>query len=377
MKKNLMKRILSMTLATIMSLSLCVPAFAEYGSTDTNHLCKEDAGSRNNSTNIDTSFDPEVQHETENTEDIAKYDGHLVNPDGSVSSVTIDDIDQIILERNKAILAGDTKRANQCQQRLINSGAKPSTPAELAPFSGGTDLAKQPSQRAFSGVSLDTTTYYVYVQGVRYLVKRTDARPTTESNLFHSASVNNKTISSSVSAGVYELLRAAGMAYLGAAYQDYNSYISAYDALRSAITGFAPSTTVYGITATYSCAALEQVSFYQYQDSHGYWTPFASSSYVQTGFGAVIYSTDYAGGRKTGLNMTVHALENTIYSTSSLNANHTGYDTSGILARYFTTYLFDKKSQVTSVSFFHNANGTKKTIKTFGMVCPTTTADIT
>lgn len=220
-----------------------------------------------------------------------------------------------------------------------------------------------------------TIQYSVVVSGKTYQVKQVIAYPTIHSNLFHSDSINQKSVSSSVSAGSYELLKVMGSLAFGAAHEAVGIGISAYDALKSIISGFAPTTTVYGITANYSCAALEQVSFYQVL-LNGYWTPFASSSYVQTGFSSTIFEADYSGGAKTGLNMDISSMEDTLYSTYSLNSSGDGYNTANILARYFTPYQFDKKSQVKSATFYHDADGTVKTIRTFGMLCPTTTADI-
>lgn len=322
-----------------------------------------------------TSFATSLIPETLNAENIARFDGHLINADGTISSTTIDDIDQIIYERNRAILAGNTTRANLYQQQLRNSGAKPSTSAEIMTFAENLDMATSSLLLANSNVSYDTYTYYAYANGTRYQIKRITANPTTESNLFHSATINNKTISSSVDAGHYELFKVTGSFVAGLAHPIADACITAYDALKSVITGFTPSTTVYGITASYACAALEQVSFYQVY-LNGYWTPFAASSYVQTAFSSTIFGTDYSGGSKTGLQMSVSAVEDAVYSPASLNASGTGYDTGDILERYFTTYLFDKNSQVTHVSFYHDADGTSKYIETFGMVCPTTTYDV-
>ena len=76
--------------------------------------------------------------------------------------------------------------------------------------------------------------------------------------------------------------------------------------------------------------------------------------------------------------MNVESITDTIYSTYSYDSSEdTGYDTDDMLERYFTSYIFDKKSQVTGVLFYHDANGTTKTIKSLGMLCPTTTTDIT
>lgn len=298
-------------------------------------------------------------------------DGYIINQNGTISSTTVDDIKSLVHERNWAILAGDTSRENQFQQALENAGAYKSTTTELAAFSDNAAIAL-----GSPNVTYDTIQYSVVVSGKTYQVKEIIAHPTVDSNLFHSDSINKKSISSSVSAGSYELLKVMGSLAVGAAYEAVGIGISAYDALKSVIFGFAPTTTVYGITANYSCAALEQVSFYQVL-LNGYWTPFASSSYVQTGFGSIIFDTDYSGGTETGLNMEISGTKDVLYSTYSLNSSGDGYNTANILARYFTSYLFDKKSQVKSATFYHDADGTVKTIRTFGMLCPTTTADIT
>lgn len=168
-----------------------------------------------------------------------------------------------------------------------------------------------------------------------------------------------------------------GSAAIGSAGKIAETCITAYEAFKSVISGLTPSTTIYDITATYACAALEQVSFYQYQTSDGVWNPFASSSYVQTAISGTVFDVNYSGGSKKGLNMAVSGSENTLYSPYSLKSDYSGYDTGDMLERYFTSYIFDKNSQVMGISFYHNANGTVKTITTFGMVCPTTTVDIT
>lgn len=294
----------------------------------------------------------------------ANHDGHLINEDGTISSATIDDIDHILIERNKAILNGDIQLANNLESKLYSLGATESTAQEIAAFTDGST----PMPLA-SNVTYSTVTYYATANGVSYQIKRTDALPTIESNLFHSASVNKKKTSANVEASCFELCKVLGTGAAGYVNPVAGVCVTAYDTLKTVISGLAPYTVIYGITASYSCAALEQCSFYQYKTTNGYWTPFAASSYVQTGFSSTIYSTDYSGGSKQGLTMDVSSQEDVIYSNNS-------YDTGKMLERYFQTYIFDKKSQVTSVIFHHNADGETITIKSLGMLCPTTTADI-
>lgn len=305
--------------------------------------------------------------EQQMTVDKVSYAGHLINEDGTISSATIDEVDNILLERSKAILNGNIQQADELESELYDLGVSESTPAEISAFADGSSPRML---LASSNVTFTTSTYYATANGQSYQVKRTDALPTTSSNLFHSASVNNITSSASVAAGSFELCKVLGVAAVGVAYPATGAYITAYDALKAVITGLTPSTVIYGITASYACAALEQCSFYQYKTTSGYWTPFAASSYVQTGFSSTIFSTSYSGGSKQGLNMQVSTQEDTIYSPSS-------YNTGTMLERYFQTYIFDKKSQVTSVFFEHEANGSTITIKSLGMLCPTTTSEIT
>lgn len=306
-------------------------------------------------------------------ENAAQLDGRLIKQNGTISSSTVDDIRELVHERNRAIISGDKIKEDQFQQMIENAGAYQSTPEEIAVLTDNIDDA---NALASNNVTYNTIQYSVTVNGTTYQVKETISYPTTNSNLFHSASINNKSTSSSVSAGSYELLKVSGSLAAGAASPYLGVGITAYDALKSVLTGFSKSTTIYGITANYSCAALEQVSFYQVY-LNGYWTPFASSSYVQTAFSSTIFSTNYGNVGNTGLTMDVISKEDTLYSTYSLNSSGNGYTTSNILARYFTSYIFDKKSQVMSATFYHDADGTSKSIKSFGMLCPTTTADIT
>lgn len=303
---------------------------------------------------------------TINIADSSIIEGHLINDDYTVSEVTIDDVEKIVYERGFAILQGDDDKVAELERELDNMGVRDSTPNEIQALAG---ISTQSIKAANANVTYKTSTYSVTVNNKTYQVKETIALPTTSSNLFHSVSVNQKNVPSSVASGAYELFKVTGTAALQTAFAQYERYISAFDALKSIISGFASTTNVYGITASYVCAALEQVRFYSYKNTNGYWTNYGSSSYVQTGFSATIFNVSYAGGSKQGLNMTVNSVEDVIHSSYS-------YGAANILKRYFETYLYDKKSQVTTVIFYHNANGTRKTIKSLGMICPTTTADI-
>lgn len=354
-------RFWSLILSCAFCMSLCVPSFAADKASNESLLLAESFIPTSNNNAVESSAPSD--------------NGHLINADGTTSSTTIDDIDRIIHERDRAFLEGNTSKVNQYQQQLRNAGATPSTLSEISVSAGNVDT--QSLKRIVSSATFDTYTYYAYANGTRYQIKRITANPSINSNLYHSASVNKKTISSSLSAGTYELFKVMGSAAIGSAGKIAETCITAYEAFKSVISGLTPSTTIYDITATYACAALEQVSFYQYQTSDGVWNPFASSSYVQTAISGTVFDVNYSGGSKKGLNMAVSGSENTLYSPYSLKSDYSGYDTGDMLERYFTSYIFDKNSQVMGISFYHNANGTVKTITTFGMVCPTTTVDIT
>ncbi|MBO4839375.1 MAG: hypothetical protein J5493_08425 [Lachnospiraceae bacterium] len=237
------------------------------------------------------------------TIDDQEYYTLILRKDGTVGTATVAEIDKMIFERNLAILSGDTEREIIIQQEMYNAGVYPSTEEELSVFIDN-KKASLPS-RGMSSVSYDTTYYSISgYDGNIYEIKRITTHPTMNCNLYHTATVSQKTISSSVSAGLYKLCKVIGSVAAGLAYNASNAFITAYDALHSVISGFYSTTTVYNITATYVCAALEQVSFYEYKVS-GYWTPFASSSYIQTGFSSTVFSVNYSGGSQQGLNMSV------------------------------------------------------------------------
>lgn len=306
----------------------------------------------------------------------AKFAGRLIKQDRTLSTATISDIDALIHKRNEAILRGNEQEASKLEEELYALGARKSTQEEIMAF------ADKPS--TFSTVpqakntDFVTSSYFVFVNGRHYEVERIDALPTTASNLFHSATVNNKKTSTRIQAGSLELCKVLGSAAAEKAIPIFDEFTTAYEALHSVISGFSPTTVVYGITGSYVCAALEQVSFYRYKNPKGYWTPFATSSYIQTSFTAVLFSTDYSGGSKQGLQTEIDPIKNIIYSPYSYDSREKqGYNTADILDRYFTSYLVDKKSQVTGVIFYHRENDERKEIISIGMVCPTTTSDIT
>lgn len=298
---------------------------------------------------------------TINIADGSLIEGRLINDDYTLSEVTTDDVDKVVYEIGLAIIDGDEKAVAELEQELDNMGVKDSTSEELQVISGASTQAARASS---STVSYKTSTYSVTVNGKSYQVKEVIALPTTESNLFHSVSINKKTTTSSVASGRYNLLKVIGTAAIA----EYGNFVSAFNTLKSVISGFSSTTEVYGITATYVCAALEMVRFYSYKTSSG-WSNYGSSSYAQTAFSATILSTSYSGGSKSGLNMAVSAVKDLVSSNN-------GYGANAILKRYFQTYLYDKNSQITNVSFYHSANGTKKSIKLLSMLCPTTTTDI-
>ena len=351
------RKFLCFVLILAMMMSLGVTAFAE----DVNENMPKSVYNEQLTHEADI-----IDIETLNSVDSSLIDGHLIREDNTISSVTIDDVDRIIYERGIAVLRGDAQKVSELEAKLDDLGVRDSYPEEIKALSVD---SIQAAELASSSVTFKTTNYTATANGKTYEIKKTTALPTTSCNLFHSAAVNNTTTSSSVDSGHYQLLKVAGTCMAGVVNSTLGKFVSAYDTLKSVISGFSSSTVVYGITASYSCAALEQVSFYQYKTSSGSLSSFATSSYAQTAFSSTIFSTNYAGGSKQGLNMSINALEDTIYSSYS-------YNTGTMLERYFTTYIFDKKSQVTNVSFYHDANGTKKTIKTLGMLCPTSTSDI-
>ncbi len=300
---------------------------------------------------------------TVNIADSSIIEGHLINEDYTVSEVTTDDVEQIVYERGFALLRGDKDKVAELEQELDDIGVRDSTPSEVQSLAG---TSVQSVNAASSYVTYKTVTSSVSVGGKTYQVKEVIVLPTENCNLFHSVSINKTTTSSKVASGAYNLLKVLGTTAASPVTSKYKTCVKAFNAFKAVIPSLSSTTNVYGITASYVCAALEQVRFYSYKSESGYWNNYGSSSYVQTGFSSTVFNIDYSGGSKQGLNMSVSSAEDTICAPYS-------YKAADILARYFETYMSDKKSQVINVIFHHDANGTRKTIKILGMVCPTTT----
>lgn len=118
-------RFWSLILSCAFCMSLCVPSFAADKASNESLLLAE-------------SFIPTSNNNA--AESSAPSDnGHLINADGTTSSTTIDDIDRIIHERNRAFLEGNTSKVNQYQQQLRNAGATPSTLSEISVSAGNVD----------------------------------------------------------------------------------------------------------------------------------------------------------------------------------------------------------------------------------------------
>ena len=205
-------RFWSLILSCAFCISLCVPSFAADKASNESLLLAESFIPTSNNNAVESSAPSD--------------NGHLINADGTTSSTTIDDIDRIIHERNRAFLEGNTSKVNQYQQQLRNAGATPSTLSEISVSAGNVDT--QSLKRIVSSATFDTYTYYAYANGTRYQIKRITANPSINSNLYHSASVNKKTISSSLSAGTYELFKVMGSAAIGSAGKIAETCITAY-----------------------------------------------------------------------------------------------------------------------------------------------------
>lgn len=60
---------------------------------------------------------------------------YVINPNGTRSTVTIEEIDQLIQQKNDALYDEDYETANQLKEKLYQLGGRPSTTEEIRSLS--------------------------------------------------------------------------------------------------------------------------------------------------------------------------------------------------------------------------------------------------
>lgn len=316
-----MRKVFSFLLTLVVCGSLCVPAFA--------------TGTENN---------------------------HLIYESGEISEATVEEVDALLRERNRAILAGDESAAEAIMDELYSMGVRPSTAEEIAAVSDSDIMVA-----AGGNYELNTIEYSTYVNGKTYYVKRIDCAVFPGCNLYQTMNISPRTIEASCQAASFDMCTAVGTTIAGVANPVAGAVLTVYDVLKNAVANLTPTTIVEDISASYDVTILEQCSFYSYK-LNNYWTPYAVTQFVELEVDATIFGLDYNGSGFSHINNQDATYFATIYAGSQND-----YTAGAQLREYFTSYLCNYDSMVTAL-ILRDVNG--DTLLSRGLVCPHNTSQI-
>lgn len=294
---------------------------------------------------------------------IENNDGHLIYESGEISGATIEDANDLINERNCAVLAGDYAEADKILEELYKIGVRPSTPEEIALFADP-DVTSIPYSNCHHFV---TSEYPRTINGVEYNIRQMSCVvDSTNCNLYHNRSIGEHRITGNLAASAFELCKMVGTSVA----KDYNPIVetadTVFDVLRTIISGFSRTTIVKDVTANYSYTILEQCTFYSYQVNN-VWRPFAVTSFIETEVEAVIFGLNYDGGTFSHINNARGIYKANCY------ANTRTYNAENQLKTYLTSYLVNYSSMISGV-MLKDVNG--RVLLNLGLVSPHNTSDI-
>lgn len=316
-----MKKIISFVMTLILCGSLCVPAFA-----------------------------------------VDNGNNHLRLADGEITDSTVEDVDILLQERNRAILRGDNAAADSIMNELYNMGVRPSTAEEISALSDSGIMVA-----ASGNYKLNTIEYSTIVNGTYYYIKRIDCAVLPGCNLYTTMNISQRTIDASKRAASFDMCKAVGTTIAGVASPIAGAALTVYDVLKNTIENLTPTTIVEDISASYNVTILEQCSFYFYKVNNT-WTPYASTQFVELEVNATIFGLSY---NNSGFN---HIKNQTGTYDATIYAGTKNDYTAGVqLEKYFTSYLANHDSEVTGL-ILKDVNGA--TLGSRGLVCPHNTSEI-
>ena len=286
---------------------------------------------------------------------------YVINPNGTRSTVTIEEIDQLIQQKNDALYDEDYETANQLKEKLYQLGGRPSTTEEIR------SLSEDGLIRATASSNGEFDTYYTtpYVDGTAYEIRRIYHTPNKNSNLYHKDSVSKKN-TVNVMARVCDALSVAVGTGLG--FVPYvGSSISIMDCFSGMADALTGTTVVEDIDADYDYGIMEYPVFLAYK-SGNYWNGFAACSYVSADIVTTIYDVSW-NGNKYEPDLQVEKFEESVYPDSYY------YNNAPNLLKYFFThsYFFVRVAQTQE---FYICNGDQDIVYTVSMVAPDNTSEV-
>lgn len=271
----------------------------------------------------------------------------------SVSSITIDDIDALVEERNQAYLSGDYETVENLTNELHNRGMGTISLNELNQLTGNENGSVTRGGATFETVYSSYTT-----GGKTYDIMRVYATPTTSSNLYMTGVTAVKN-SSSAQANAMQFINITAQAAAGLASNTISAIQTVYGALKSYVSALSSTTTIRNISSSYTWNAAETCVFvYVKSTTTGNWIMAAQYSKASASVGVVTPTLEYG---------TSGAITSSITNSYSGSATPTNYNsTAKAVSEYLGAGLYDQ-ARVSKV-IIKGIEG--KTVKTVNLLNP-------
>lgn len=277
----------------------------------------------------------------------------LSNPQTRSASVTIEEIDAVVEERNQAYLSEDFEKVEALTDKLHNMGMGTISLSELNKLTGEEDAVATRTNAILE------TVYSKYTTGGKtYDIMRIYATPTTSSNLY-STGVTALKNSSSAQANAMQFINITAQAAAGLSSNTIGVVQTVYGALQGYISAFSPTTTVKNISSSYTWNTSETCVFvYVKSQTTGSWVMGAQYSKA-TGHVTVVTPTLLYG--------TNGAITSSISKSYSGSATPTNYNsTAKAVSAYLGANIYNQ-ARVSRV-VFKGIQG--KTVKTVYLLNP-------
>lgn len=190
------------------------------------------------------------------------------------SDFSYNDIDNLIDDRNTALMEQNYEYADQLTDTLHEHGIQTITLAELDALTGNTTPAAARSSAKFE------TVYGTYTTGgKKYNTMRVYATPSYSSNLYKSGVTVLKN-TSKAKAGAMSLLNSVAESAAGIAASSTQATIalSVYDALKNLVPALSSTSTINTIKSSYTWNVAETCVFIFVKNSSGMWLSAAQYS---------------------------------------------------------------------------------------------------
>ena len=216
--------------------------------------------------------DSEIQNELSTNQE------YVIKEDGTRNgSVTMEDVNELFFELDKAVLMEDEESAAAIRKELENAGAKQVTLAEILAKTGGANSAIAPL--AADDIEFRETHTEIVVDGETLEIMHIRALPDIGSNMFHQKQIRIDA-EPDMRAGALNMFEVSAT-FLGGELPKVGTVISAFTAISDIFSGFSAQEIVEVLDVSYDLDLIENTAFmYFWNENTNNWTHIGTGNYV-------------------------------------------------------------------------------------------------